>query len=837
MMKDMNIQVEDFLRPFFEPGEMVALRIFSDKKGSPYRGQKLECQQGKIESVIPTLRVHNAQDRGIFFVVNYGGHEDRDITRINAHFVECDTKSLEEQLKALDAFPLPPSIIVRTRKSLHAYWLMKKAEVSRFRAVQRRLINRFDGDGACINESRVLRLPGFEHRKEEPVMVSCIRFNPELRYTQEELCKALPEPEEKPPSAGCSTKTGSRRGLNLVLRKCEFIKHCRAHAAELSEHDWYAMITNLGVFEGGRELIHELSKPYLAYSYDETEKKLMHFMDSDTGPITCKTIASKGFKCPLFIDGSCPAKAPAALCYKPLDAADLRFLLSEVEVKNTAVEDMQSARAFTAEYLYNIEPLIAGTFINYELKAYFGFKSGTVKPLEAYQRELYKNYRESKDTKREIAMGGELPNWYEPTEKGGLKFLPGILANYMAKNVSAFYGAESYYIYEDGVYKEATDLVASGRVREFLIHRFTTLSGICDAEGQWRMLIYKPVREINPNPFVINVKNGLYNVAEDSFKPHTPEYYSTVQINAAYDRAAKCPGFLEFLAGILGPEEIKLVQEMLGYLLIPVNKAQKSFVFVGAPNAGKSTLLSIAQEILLGSSNVSNVPWQSLSDRFKTAELFGKLANIFADLPSKSIDDNGIFKALTGEDYITAERKNKNPFSFRPHARLLFSCNEIPKNYGDRSDGFFRRLIIIRFDRSIPQDKRDANLRDKLSKEGDGILMWALLGLKRLIQNGYVFSETASTREELQRYRIENNSVLSFADECCRIEDSVECSRDELFSRYREYCNNAGFKSVSQISFNKEIEGIDQSIRRGHDKLGRRRIWRGIKFTDSAMQS
>ena len=60
---------------------------------------------------------------------------------------------------------------------------------------------------------------------------------------------------------------------------------------------------------------------------------------------------------------------------------------------------------------------------------------------------------------------------------------------------------------------------------------------------------------------------------------------------------------------------------------------------VGLPNAGKSTLLSVAQEILLGSENVSNIPWQSLSDRFKTAELFGKLANIFADLPSKSVDD------------------------------------------------------------------------------------------------------------------------------------------------------------------------------------------------------
>ena len=108
------------------------------------------------------------------------------------------------------------------------------------------------------------------------------------------------------------------------------------------------------------------------------------------------------------------------------------------------------------------------------------------------------------------------------------------------------------------------------------------------------------------------------------------------------------------------------MQEILGYMLVPINKAQKSFVLVGAPSAGKSTLVYVAQDLLLGKENVSNIAWQSLGERFNKAELFGKLANIFADLPSKGIDDNGMFKALTGEDYITAERKNKDPFSFRP---------------------------------------------------------------------------------------------------------------------------------------------------------------------------
>ena len=279
-------------------------------------------------------------------------------------------------------------------------------------------------------------------------------------------------------------------------------------------------------------------------------------------------------------------------------------------------------------------------------------------------------------------------------------------------------------------------------------------------------------------------------------------------------------------------EEIPLIQEIFGYLLVPVNKAQKSFVFVGAPNAGKSTLLSVAQEILLGADNVSNIPWQGLGDRFNKAELFGKLANIFADLPSRSIDDNGMFKALTGEDFITAERKNKDPFSFRPYARLLFSCNEIPRNYGDRSDGFYRRLLIIRFDHSVPKAQRDPNLREKLIVERNGILMWAIEGLKRLIANGYTFTETEATQAELRRYKVESNSALLFVDECCELNEEAEYPREDLFQQYRDYCNKNGLKSMSQANFNKDVESISPSITRKTDRLGKRRIWRGLRYQD-----
>ena len=91
----------------------------------------------------------------------------------------------------------------------------------------------------------------------EPVMVECIHFHPELRYTQAELEQYLPQiSEESAAPAGPSAK-GTQQGLALVLKRCDFIRHCRDNGATLPEHDWYAMITNLAVFEGGERAIHE----------------------------------------------------------------------------------------------------------------------------------------------------------------------------------------------------------------------------------------------------------------------------------------------------------------------------------------------------------------------------------------------------------------------------------------------------------------------------------------------------------------------------------------------------------------------------------------------------
>lgn len=116
-LKPINVPPLDFLHAFFEDEERVCLRVFEDKGDGSFAGQKLECPLENFHDMEETLKRHNDVDRGVFFVVNSGGHDDENIVRINAQFVEMDDLSFEEQLEKIQVFPLQPSIIVKTAKS------------------------------------------------------------------------------------------------------------------------------------------------------------------------------------------------------------------------------------------------------------------------------------------------------------------------------------------------------------------------------------------------------------------------------------------------------------------------------------------------------------------------------------------------------------------------------------------------------------------------------------------------------------------------------------------------------------------------------------------------
>ncbi|WP_138289803.1 DNA primase family protein [Clostridium perfringens] len=886
----------------------INIRIFSDKKGTGFKGKNLSFNIKDFQSKSKVLMAHNEANRGIFFVVNSGGNSDSKINKINAQFFECDTLSLEEQLENISKFPLEPSIIVQTKKSLHVYFLIKNGKVEKFRDIQKKLAKHFNGDGSCINESRVMRVPGFYHCKEEPVRVKCIKFNPNLFYTQEDLERELSysesdfivnddnyirlesyisnyhsdlqestllnkenisedyrksisekksevrnnkskeqvlyESEENLHSMSednisknnqlnientADEEVKSENGLEVVCFKCDFINHCKKNSKILSEPLWHGMITNLALFKGGTYRIHELSKGYKTYSEKETEEKISNFLKSGAGPMTCETLRDRGYTC-LRYGKTCYGKSPASLAFKPLNVKDIRECIKTLKVSEVSnAINVDTALRFIENYMYNIGVALGKSLIEEDLANHLKIKNS--KDLISFYREVVRNFKNERGNKAKSKNkskpknSGNLP-WYEEQEKG-LKFLPFVLAKHLSETRDVYYGGESFLIYENGVYNISGEKEAGRIIMDYMLPNYCIMASIRDCREQWDILVSKDFDDFNRNPYLVNVRNGLLDIRDMSFKEHTPSYLSTVQLNVEYNPQVDCPQFKKFLNEVLDCKLIPLVQEIVGYLLTTNTASQKAFVFWGPARTGKSTLLWVVEYLLLGKKNVSNIPWQEIGDKFKTAELLGKLANVFSDLPSKSIDDTGIFKVVTGEDYLMAEKKNKNPFKFKPFARLVFSCNELPRNYVDRTEGFYRRLIIVPFSRQIDKSKIDKALKYKFQREKEGILNWALEGLKRLYENNFEFSENELTDGVKKEYKRENNNVISFVEECCELDGLFSCSRIELYESYKEFCVEAGLKALSQIKFNKELEGNFNITR---SRSGKLRSWNGVRI-------
>jgi hypothetical protein len=205
-----------FLASFFpDENEAIYLRAFKAKGApdSPDNRPLVEVVTRKRLATEADFQKGMAaanKTRGWYFVVNAGGNADADITHFNAFFVENDGLPIEEQHSRLDAAPLRPSIRLETRKSVHAYWLIKgECDVDAWRDIQERLIAHFDGDASIKNPSRVMRLPLFNHvhyDKENAALsykrVTLVEYAQERRYSLEDMRAAFaPVCEQSPESS------------------------------------------------------------------------------------------------------------------------------------------------------------------------------------------------------------------------------------------------------------------------------------------------------------------------------------------------------------------------------------------------------------------------------------------------------------------------------------------------------------------------------------------------------------------------------------------------------------------------------------------------------------
>lgn len=311
---------------------------------------------------------------------------------------------------------------------------------------------------------------------------------------------------------------------------------------------------------------------------------------------------------------------------------------------------------------------------------------------------------------------------------------------------------------------------------------------------------------------LIAFENGLYDIVDDSFTEFTPEHIITNKIRWRYNPEA----YSELADNTLNkiscndPQIRALLEEAIGYCFYRRNELGKAFILTGDKSNGKSTFLSMVQ-YLLGDENIASLDLKELGDRFKTAELFGKLANVGDDIGDEFIANAAIFKKLVTGDRVSAERKGQNPFEFNNYSKFLFSANNIPR-IKDKTGAVQRRLIIIPFDATFSRDDPDFNPYIKHLLKSDEVMEYLIVlgiqGLKRVLENR-AFTSSTKVQRELDDYEEQNNPILGFFRECEDEEFQIENEpTNKVYKRYQEYCLANSLQAMSNIEFSKQVNRI-----------------------------
>lgn len=443
--------------------------------------------------------------------------------------------------------------------------------------------------------------------------------------------------------------------------------------------------------------------------------------------------------------------------------------------------------------------------------------------------------KEIVNDQRFLEPTNSLPSWYEKGNKGELSIIPPILAEHLADTFRIIFTNHKYYQYQNGIYHEVEMEYIKKIIQQHQFKRYAKQKEINETEKFLRTMVHQEDHVLNgeSSTNLINFKNGMFNVTTKHFSPHTPQLFSSIQMNCYYNPSAEAPFFQYYLSQVLDESTLSLIQELLGYLLIPNNHAQRAFILYGPGRTGKSTFLQII-EMIIGNQNISNVSWQGLEDKFEPATLYGKLVNLYGDLPATSLKDTANFKALTGGDTINAQFKNQQIFSFKNKARLVFSCNQLPPNNVDRTDAFYRRIVLVPFINQVPVERVDPNLIQKLQKEKDGIVQWGLEGLFRLIRNDYKFSESIVANQILEQYKTNNDSVLWFMKNFCDLNIETKCYSQDLYNAYKIQSKMNGLQSKTQPQFNDDIlKYSNGSVLKDKEGKTKKAIYRGISLKKS----
>ena len=303
----------------------------------------------------------------------------------------------------------------------------------------------------------------------------------------------------------------------------------------------------------------------------------------------------------------------------------------------------------------------------------------------------------------------------------------------------------------------------------------------------------------------IHVANGTYFL--DGTFTEEKEYCGN-RLPVSYRADTPAPEhWLHFLSELLEPEDIPALQEYLGYCLIPSTKGQKMLMLIGKGGEGKSRIGVVMNAIFGLNMNTTSIQ-KVENNRFARADLEGKLLMVDDDLDMNALTKTNYVKSIvTAELRMDLERKKEQSYQGLLYVRFLCFGNGALTALHDRSDGFFRRQIVLTTKDRPAGRADDPFLVDKLLREKEGIFLWCLEGLHRLIGDNYQFTVSSKAKENMETVKRSSNNVIEFlqSEGYIRFRADSEASSKAIYEAYTRWCDDNAQKPMSANRVSSEL--------------------------------
>lgn len=336
-----------------------------------------------------------------------------------------------------------------------------------------------------------------------------------------------------------------------------------------------------------------------------------------------------------------------------------------------------------------------------------------------------------------------------------------------------------------------------------------------------------PTPEPSAEVVLVNLRNGTFEIGPKGqrLRPASPADFLTYQLPFDFNPEATAPMFQAYLDKVQ-PDKARqmILAEAVAHVFINAAtlKLEKVPLLYGTGANGKSVFFDVVNALLGGDANVSSYTLQQLTDEngYFRAKLANKLVNYASEINGKM--DAAYFKSLASGEPVSARLPYGEPFTVTRYAKLMFNCNELPREV-EQTDAFFRRFLLIPFEVTIPDAEQDRELSGKIiGNELSGVFNWVLDGLQRLLKQKR-FTQSEAVDAALQQYRTRSDSVRSYLEEH-GLQPSVDAHKPlkDIYTAYTAHCKEGGSHPCALRTFAERMRNTGFTITRSN---GVRLVW------------